>query len=281
LSAEKKNFWKRRDPLMKKGLLVTVGGILFIGAIMLTGCMGVEKTAGNQTPVIPVTGIASMTPPALEGTPHYRYFMSANGNTYPVHAGELVRIMLEENSSHGYTWTSRADQGIAVVADRFEPLYTGSTMPGAGGYHIWDIRGVMAGPQRFQAASTRAGVVSTGNDAAYILTLLVAGTDGPIYTESDNNDMVSMPVGAPFALILHENPPTGYVWITSMSSGLTVIADTFFPEQPGMRAGAGGMHEWDMKITGSGSQTIYGIYKRPGETTTGNEDTFFLTIAVR
>ena len=266
--------------MRKDGLLVTVACILLLAAIAVAGCTDTGILHENQLTMTPVIG----TPTGTAGTSAatmVTYDMSSNGKTEPARFEELVRVKLEENPSTGYTWTYLADAGMAVDVDRFEPANAGSAMPGAGGYRVWEIKGVISGPQSFRAVYARPSEPLTGNETTYNLTLLVATTYGKLYTEKDNGKTIPILRGASFALMLHENQATGYAWNMSLSSGLTLLSDEYFPEQAGGIVGAGGFHEWDVKVTGMGNQTVYGIYKRPNETTSGNEDTFMMTLPAR
>jgi inhibitor of cysteine peptidase len=266
--------------MRKNGLLITVACILLLAAIMMAGCTDTGKPLVNNSTTTTMPGTPAGTP-GTSAVTMVTFDMSSNGKTEPARFEELVRVRLPENPSTGYTWTYLADAGMAVDVDRFEPANAGSVMPGAGGYRVWEIKGVISGPQSFRAVYARPSEPLTGNETTYNLTLLVATTYGKLFTEKDNGKTVPMLNGAQFALMLHENQATGYVWNMSLSSGLTLLADEYFPEQPGGIVGAGGFHEWDVKATGTGNQTLYGIYKRPNETTTGNEDTFLMTIPVR
>lgn len=270
----------RSDPgLTGDASMMILACILLIAAIGVTGCTDAGTTPVSAPATPSVTISPTGTPPAQASAGILTVDMGAHRKTIPTRPGEPVRVRLPEDPSTGYTWTSSADAGIAVGAEWFEPPGMGAA--GTGGFHVWDLRGIAGGPQTFTAVYARPPEPDTRNETTFTLTLLVAGTDGRIVTEKENGATVPMRMGAPFALILHENPATGYVWDMGMSSGLTVTADRFFPGQLHGPAGAGGMHEWDVKITGAGNQTIYGVYKRPDETTTGTEDTFMLTIAVR
>jgi inhibitor of cysteine peptidase len=44
--------------------------------------------------------------------------------------------------------------------------------------------------------------------------------------------------------------------------------------------GAGGVHLWEIKAVSKGSQQVTGIYKRPWEKLTGEEEKFTLNVEV-
>lgn len=106
-----------------------------------------------------------------------------------------------------------------------------------------------------------------------------------IITEVDNGTSISLENGSTFYLKLKENPTTGYSWELNLSQGLNNISGEYYPpEQPeGIKeplVGAGGVHLWEIKTVSKGSQQVTGIYKRPWEKLTGEEEKFILNINV-
>ena len=267
--------------MVKHSLVTTLACILLIAAIAMTGCTDTGKPPGNQPATTPMGGTPVPTPAVPQGMGVYRVDIMNSGETIAVGLGDTVRVTLGENRSAGYTWNATTTPGLDILADRFEPSHVIGPIAGAGGTRVWDLKAIQPGPQAFTAISGRSRESPAGDETNFSVHVLVGGVSGMVYTERDNEHSVPMTMGDAFTLFLHENPATGYAWSMSMSSGLTVTADRSFPERRNGPAGAGGMHEWDMKVTGSRNQTIYGIYKRPNDTTTGNEDTFMLTILVR
>lgn len=110
-------------------------------------------------------------------------------------------------------------------------------------------------------------------------------TKQQVITEADNRKTINLENGETFYLRLRENPSTGYLWELNMSQGLNNISGEYYPaEQPeGTQhplVGAGGVHLWEIKAVAKGSQQITGIYKRPWENVTGEENTFTLKVEV-
>ncbi|WP_292387100.1 protease inhibitor I42 family protein [Methanosarcina sp. UBA5] len=106
-----------------------------------------------------------------------------------------------------------------------------------------------------------------------------------VITEADNGTSISLENGSTFFLRLKENPTTGYSWELNLSQGLNNISGEYYPpEQPeGIEqplVGAGGVHLWKIKAVSEGSQQVTGIYKRPWEKVTGNEEKFTLNVEV-
>lgn len=106
-----------------------------------------------------------------------------------------------------------------------------------------------------------------------------------VITEDDNGTSISLENGSTFFLRLKENPTTGYSWELNLSQGLNNISGEYYPpEQPeGIEqplVGAGGVHLWEIKTVSEGSQQVTGIYKRPWEKVTGEEENFTLNVEV-
>jgi inhibitor of cysteine peptidase len=104
-------------------------------------------------------------------------------------------------------------------------------------------------------------------------------------TEADNGKTINLENGETFYLRLPENPSTGYGWELNLTQGLNSVSEVYYPaEQPeGVEhplVGAGGVRLWEIKAVAEGSQQVKGIYKRPWENTTGEEDNFTLNVEV-
>lgn len=84
------------------------------------------------------------------------------------------------------------------------------------------------------------------------------------FNQTDAGKTITVRPGETIKVILDENPTTGYSWAFSTTSGLAVVNDTYHPPASGL-VGAGGVHEWQIKATGTGDQQINAVYKRPWE----------------
>lgn len=73
---------------------------------------------------------------------------------------------------------------------------------------------------------------------------------------------------------LAENPTTGYSWTLTVSSGLKILSDKYIPPSQQI-PGRGGIHQWVIQAIGVGQQLIHGIYRRPWEPITGDEQQYF------
>ncbi len=100
-----------------------------------------------------------------------------------------------------------------------------------------------------------------------------------VFTEDNNGSSVELATGDTFQVKLNENPTTGYQWALETTAGLEILSDNFLPPATGL-VGAGGIHEWDIKATASGTQQVTGVYSRSWENLTDSEQRFVLTVEV-
>lgn len=101
-----------------------------------------------------------------------------------------------------------------------------------------------------------------------------------VFTEYNNGSTVELETGDTFQIKLNENPTTGYQWTVETTGGLEIMSDNYTSSAgPGL-VGAGGIHEWDIKATASGTQQVTAVYSRPWENLTGSEQRFVLTVQV-
>ena len=120
-------------------------------------------------------------------------------------------------------------------------------------------------------------IVCAGFTAAYA----ISGSNGNMqsFNQTDTNKTITVKPGETIKVLLDENPTTGYSWAFNVTSGLTIAKDTYHEPASGL-IGAGGVHEWQIKSSGTGSQQISAVYKRPWEPTFGNETAFVLNIII-
>ncbi|NYT18762.1 MAG: protease inhibitor I42 family protein [Methanosarcinales archaeon] len=126
----------------------------------------------------------------------------------------------------------------------------------------------------FSMGCTENGEIDLTNDVEIV-------GSGTVFTEEANASEISIEQNGIIVLKLEENPTTGYSWNLTVPEGLKLIGDNFViaPEDEGL-VGAGGTHEWELQAETEGSYEISAIYKKPWENTTGEEDTFSMTVIV-
>lgn len=98
-------------------------------------------------------------------------------------------------------------------------------------------------------------------------------------SEKDDGKSITARIGDTFLLKLPENPSTGYTWQISVTPGLIVTRNQLFPSTI-RRIGAPGMREWQIRVTGSGDQTVSAVYMRPWETAENSAQEFTLFIKI-
>lgn len=126
-------------------------------------------------------------------------------------------------------------------------------------------------------------LVVTGLCFAAILAGTASGAllPGKVFGTDDDGATVTIKKGEALRVTLPENPSTGYSWDLSLSDGLYLVNDQYVPDETGIRrVGAGGVHTWDIRATGIGSQQITAVYRRPWEVGVAPEKTFTLNVRV-
>lgn len=101
-----------------------------------------------------------------------------------------------------------------------------------------------------------------------------------IFTEEQSGTSADVKTGELVTIRLQENPTTGYSWNMSFTDGLEVATDEFISSTETGLVGAGGVHEWTIKANSPGQYKVSGIYKRPWESVTGDEDIFNFTLNI-
>ena len=97
------------------------------------------------------------------------------------------------------------------------------------------------------------------------------------FSNEDNGKTVHVNPGDTVTLSLRENPSTGFRWIMETSGGLKTLQDSYAPSNTGL-IGAAGVRTWKFLVTGTGRQTISGVYKQAWMPTTGEETSFSLEL---
>lgn len=106
------------------------------------------------------------------------------------------------------------------------------------------------------------------------------GAATEVFTEKHNGTSADAKTGELITIRLEENPTTGYSWNMSFTDGLEVVKDEFISSTETGLVGAGGVHEWIIKADNTGQYEVSGIYKRPWESITGEEETFNFTLNI-
>jgi predicted secreted protein/putative hemolysin len=100
------------------------------------------------------------------------------------------------------------------------------------------------------------------------------------FTEADNGKTGNVTQNTQFAVVLAENPSTGFAWNATLSPGLELQSDNYKDDASAGRPGAAGTHNWVMVAKVTGDQKFSAIYKRSWEPVTGNETAYSVNIRV-
>jgi inhibitor of cysteine peptidase len=220
-----------------------------------------------------------------------------NGKIVAVVPGSTVNVSLNENPTTGYSWNWTLTPGLELVNDSFVANTT-SGLVGAGGIHTWVLKlNNSSDAQTFTAVYKRPWEPLTGNETVYALQIVAPGanilptesganalpanTSAMKYTKANDNQTITVAKGGTIAVVLRENPSTGYSWKITNTTGLTVKDLGFVSDpHPSGYVGVGGNHTWEVTATGEGDQTFGGVYKRPWEPTSGQETAYTLSIRI-
>lgn len=247
--------------MQEKMVTLLVLAIVCLATAVLAGCIGDKD------------GI----PPTPEPTPSvpgevYFFNQTNNGETYDVPLDAEIQLRLPENPTTGFTWQLSVTPGLVIENESYQPDDPDSRLVGAGGTHLWILRGVQPGMQTITGIYARPWESATGNQSGFSLNLRLSesppSTGGVppymVYTEADNGTTVRQDVGSEFGIRLVENPTTGYSWNLTVPEGLSLIHDEYIPAHPsGQMAGSGGIHSFSFRTTEKGDHAIHGEYRRP------------------
>lgn len=89
---------------------------------------------------------------------------------------------------------------------------------------------------------------------------------------SRNNETVALSVGASLAIVLSENPSTGYRWqidpAQSTNLAIVRVVDAGYQAATNGLIGAPGSHHWRIETQAPGKATITFVYLRPWQPAT-------------
>jgi predicted secreted protein/putative hemolysin len=101
------------------------------------------------------------------------------------------------------------------------------------------------------------------------------------FTEADNGKSADITQNTRFAVVLAENPTTGYTWNATLSPGLELQSTDYQQnDSPSGMVGVGGSRTWVLIAKDLGDQKFSAIYGRSWEPVSGNETAYSVTIGV-
>jgi len=100
-------------------------------------------------------------------------------------------------------------------------------------------------------------------------------------TETDNGKTADITRNTRFAVVLAENPTTGFMWNATLSPGLELQSSDYHQDDaPTGMVGVGGTRTWVIIAKNIGNQKFSAIYRRSWEPVTGNETAYIVNIMV-
>jgi predicted secreted protein/putative hemolysin len=112
-------------------------------------------------------------------------------------------------------------------------------------------------------------------------TAITGGKKMFTFTENDNGRSGNITQNTRFAVVLAENPTTGFMWNATLSEGLELQSSDYLQDDAHAGiVGAGGKRTWVILAKDLGDQKFSAIYRRSWENVTGNETTYSVTINV-
>jgi len=123
--------------------------------------------------------------------------------------------------------------------------------------------------------------VTTQPSPAMITTTMAEGKKMFTFTQEDNGKSGDITQNTRFAIVLAENPTTGFMWNATLSSGLELQSSDYRQDDaPTGMVGVGGNRTWVIVANDPGNQKFSAIYRRSWENVTGNETTYSVNIKV-
>ena len=284
---------KRMENKKNPNFVKAAAALLLVAAVIVSGCVdGGEENNTDLEPISPTTGgdntvdegdnveefiygtanVENIEIMTLESFP-VQVRVSASGNL-PDGCTEIDEIQTERTGNTFKITISTKRPADAICTQALVPFT--ETIP-------LEVRGLEAGTYTVDVN----GVTGTFELAIDNVIEEPFPEEGgkPSFTEADNGTTAVFENGTFFYLKLSENPTTGYSWELELSEGLSLLNDEFISPEPPEGAdeplvGAGGAHIWKIEAVTEGNQHLKGIYKRPWENETGEEEIFVLDIEV-
>ncbi len=284
---------KRMENKKNPNFVKAAAALLLVAAVIVSGCVdGGEENNTDLEPISPTTGgdntvdegdnveefiygtanVENIEIMTLESFP-VQVRVSASGNL-PDGCTEIDEIQTERTGNTFKINISTKRPADAICTQALVPFT--ETIP-------LEVRGLEAGIYNVDVN----GVTGTFELAIDNVIEEPFPEEGgkTSFTEADNGTTAVFENGTFFYLKLSENPTTGYSWELELSEGLSLLNDEFISPEPPEGAdeplvGAGGAHIWKIEAVTEGNQHLKGIYKRPWENETGEEEIFVLDIEV-
>ena len=254
--------------------LLCVGALAVAAAALLAAACG-GSSGATASPAPLVTSVAVSDRPS-DG--------KATSMDVAVLVGGQVSITLAENPTTGYRWAFTVSPGLTRVSSTFTgPSPSSSPVVGAGGTRTYVVRVGQPGVHTVSAAYARPWE-SRMPAKIFTVQIFAPPPSQPgltqYFTEKDSPGIFGAKIGMTFAVVLKENPSTGYTWTMKLGPGLKLVSDQFVAPSPSPSpmVGAGGQRLWVITIQKAGETAVTGIYARPSAAATKSAADFSLTL---
>jgi len=253
-------------------------GVLCLGALaaavlLVVACGGSSRGLATPTPLVTAIGVSD--------SPGDGKATSVN---VAVQAGGQVTLTLAENPTTGYRWAFMLSPGLTQVSSTFAaPSPSPSPLMGAGGRRTYVVKVDQPGVYVVGAAYARPWEAKMPAKT-FTVQIFAPPQSHPdvtdYFTEKDSPGIFGTDVGRTFAVVLRENPSTGYSWTMNLGPGLKSVSDAFVAPSPSPSplVGAGGQRIWVISIEKAGTTTVTGIYARASEAATKSSADFSLVV---
>ena len=242
-------------------------------ATALVACGGSGGGSASPAPLVTAIGVSD--------SPSDGEAASVN---VAVQAGGQVTNTLAENPTTGYRWTFKLSPGLTQVSSTFTgPSPSPSPLVGAGGTRTYVVQVDQSGVHAVRAAYARPWE-SKMPAKTFTVQIFAPPESHPgvtdYFTEKDSPGIFGTDVGRTVAVVLRENPSTGYSWTMNLGPGLKMVTDELVAPSPSPSplVGARGQRIWVISIEKAGTTTVTGIYARPSDSASKSAADFSLTI---
>lgn len=248
-------------------------GMLAAAVLLAAACGGSGSGSASPAPLATAIGVSD-SPSDGKAT-----FVGV-----AVQAGGQVTMTLVENPTTGYGWTFRLSPGVTEVSSTFTgPSPAPSPLMGAGGTRTYVVKVDQPGVYVVGAAYARPWE-SKMPAKTFTVQIFAPPPSHPdvtdYFTEKDSPGIFGTDVGRTFAVVLRENPSTGYSWTMNLGPGLKLVSDAFVAPSPSPSplVGVGGQRIWLIGVEKAGTTTVTGINARPSEAATKSSADFSLVV---
>jgi len=246
-------------------------GVLAAAVLLAAACGGSNGESASPAPLVTSIGVSDSP---SDGR--------ATSVGVAVQAGGQVSIKLAENPTTGYRWTFKLPPGVTQVSSTFTgPTPSPSPAMGVGGTRTCVVRVGQPGVYTVGAAYARPWESKMPEKTFRVQIFAPPASQTNVtdyFTEKNSPGIFGTDVGRTFAIVLKENPSTGYSWTLKLSPGLKLLNDQFVAPSPSPLVGAGGQRIWVITVEKAGTTTVTGIYARPSDAATKSAALFSLTI---